>query len=223
VDPGGWGRPPTPLRTSAALPPRTCASLPAWTPVGAPPLPPPPGEPPRSWLLSSRPPRLRQKRGRQFLHGSRRTWSALIEAALALVILTTLGLANLGGTSRSSSPAAGAGWHEAATPVITALIDDVTAAEHDAASPGVGPSPRLQADARRFAGDLGSAHALPRPSDPALASVWAASLQQLAGAQRTLHEAARQPAASTLAQARQALADAGSSLLEIGQDTGLSG
>ena len=142
---------------------------------------------------------------------------------MALVILTTLGLANLGGTSRSSSLATGAAWDEAATPVITALIDDLTAAEHDAVSPGGDPSPGLEAAALRIDGDLRSAHALPRPTDPALAPVWAASLQQLADAESTLHQAARQPAAAILARAKQALADAGSSLLEIGQDTGLSG
>jgi hypothetical protein len=142
---------------------------------------------------------------------------------VALVILTTLGLVNLGGTSRSAVPAAGATWDGAATPVITALIDDVTAAEHDAAIWSGGRSTRLEADSRRFDDDLGTAQALPRPPDPALTSVWAASLQQLSGARGALQEAARQPAAATMARAQQAFADAGSALLEFGRDTGLSG
>jgi hypothetical protein len=189
--------------------------LPPWTPLGAPPpLPLPPEVPAIERTRHSWSPHRRRWRG------------AVIEAAVAVGIVLTVALVS-GGGGASSAPVpstAITAWDRSAIPVITQLVDDLTAIEGDTAPNQSSSLVRLRQDDAGLRRDLVTAQALRSPPpDSALASLWTTTLRQLAGGQVELDAAVAQPTSTAIAQVRQQLAFAGDGLLQLGQDVQTDG
>jgi hypothetical protein len=133
--------------------------------------------------------------------------SGLVEAAVAAVILITVALTAPGRAPAPSRPGPLAGWAAQSIPVITALIDDVTAVERSTAPAG----------APAFGRDLARARALPAPPDPAAASVWNTTLNQLQDGWRALEQFGPRPSPAAVASIRAQIGTAGAELIELGQ------
>lgn len=130
---------------------------------------------------------------------------------MAAAILVTVAVAAHGSMSAQTPapfrPAPLTGWAVQSVPVITALIDDVTAVERDT----------TPASARALGRDLARARALPAPPDAATSSVWRTTLARLQAASRTLGRLGPTPSQADVAGVRSQVGTAGTGLIEIGQ------
>jgi len=126
---------------------------------------------------------------------------------VAAVILITVALTAPGRAPSPSRPAPLASWAPQSAPVITALIDDVTAVERNT-SPAGAPA---------FGRDLARARALPAPPDPAAATVWNTTLNRLQDGWRALDTLGPTPSPAAVASIRAQIGTAAEGLIEIGQ------
>lgn len=107
-----------------------------------------------------------------------------MEVAVAAVVIASVSLLGVGPRSGPGRGDAGVVWDSRATPVLTALVGDLTALQSDASPGGDTAAARssLALDASRLRRDLSAARALPPPPSASLRSQWSSALERLASA-----------------------------------------